>query len=109
MGSGCARLGRELRAPARSLCAPWCAFPQGYFTHSLLYYGYYSNATLKDTCASSPKSSVCALAAPLHHYNMPLAYVSTVGLSFLATCVLLMYRWVSAAPPALPASPFAQP
>lgn len=100
----CASPGRKPRAPLRSLCAPSCAFPQGYFTHSLLYYGYYSNDTLSDI--SSPKSSVCALAAPLHSYNMPLAYVFTIGLSFLATCVLLMYRWVSAAPPA---SPFTQP
>ncbi|NXQ79560.1 TMC6 protein, partial [Nyctibius grandis] len=63
----------------------------GYFTHSLLYYGYYSNATLNDPCASSPNSSACPLAAPPLPYNMPLAYVFSVGVSFLITCVLLVY------------------
>ncbi|NXF34747.1 TMC6 protein, partial [Nyctibius bracteatus] len=63
----------------------------GYFTHSLLYYGYYSNVTLNDPCASSPNGSACPLAAPLLPYNMPLAYVFSVGVSFLITCVLLVY------------------
>ncbi|XP_072737609.1 transmembrane channel-like protein 6 [Ciconia boyciana] len=63
----------------------------GYFTHSLLYYGYYSNITLNDPCASSPNSSTCPLAAPPLPYNMPLAYVFSVGVSFLVTCVLLVY------------------
>ncbi|KAM6049779.1 transmembrane channel-like protein 6 [Theristicus caerulescens] len=63
----------------------------GYFTHSLLYYGYYSNITLNDPCASSPNGSACPLAAPLLPYNMPLAYVFSVGVSFLITCVLLVY------------------
>ncbi|XP_076209736.1 transmembrane channel-like protein 6 isoform X2 [Aptenodytes patagonicus] len=63
----------------------------GYFTHSLLYYGYYSNITLNDPCASSPNGSTCPLAVPLLPYNMPLAYVFSVGVSFLVTCVLLVY------------------
>ncbi|NXT34944.1 TMC6 protein, partial [Pelecanoides urinatrix] len=63
----------------------------GYFTHSLLYYGYYSNVTLNDPCASSPNGSTCSLAAPLLPYNMPLAYVFSIGVSFLVTCVLLVY------------------
>ncbi|KAM6050546.1 transmembrane channel-like protein 6 isoform 1-T3 [Chlamydotis macqueenii] len=63
----------------------------GYFTHSLLYYGYYSNVTLNDPCASGPNSSACPLAAPLLPYNMPLAYVFSVGVSFLVTCVLLVF------------------
>lgn len=79
----------------RSPWAPSCAFLQGYFTHSLLYYGYYSNVTLNDPCTSSPKGSVCPLAAPLLPYNLPLAYLSSVGVSFLITCILLVYRWVS--------------
>ena len=28
---------------------------------------------------------------------MPLAYVFSVGVSFLVTCVLLVYRWVGSA------------
>ncbi|KAM4674715.1 transmembrane channel-like protein 6 isoform 3-T4 [Amazona ochrocephala] len=61
----------------------------GYFTHSLLYYGYYSNTTLKSPCTSS--RSTCPLAAPPLPYNMSLAYISSVGVSFLITCVLLVY------------------
>uniref|UniRef100_A0A8C6JJM6 Transmembrane channel-like protein n=1 Tax=Melopsittacus undulatus TaxID=13146 RepID=A0A8C6JJM6_MELUD len=61
----------------------------GYFTYSLLYYGYYSNTTLNSPCASSP--GTCPIAAPRLPYNMPLAYMSSVGVSFLITCVLLVY------------------
>ncbi|NWU66662.1 TMC6 protein, partial [Pterocles burchelli] len=78
----------------------------GYFTNSLLYYGYYSNTTLNDPCTPSPNGSACPLAAPPFPYNMPLAYVSSVGVSFLITCVLLVYRWVGSrwhcSPPSLP-------
>ncbi|NWY17980.1 TMC6 protein, partial [Aphelocoma coerulescens] len=63
----------------------------GYFTHSLLYYGYYRNVTLNDPCTSSPKGSVCPLAAPLLPYNLPLAYLFSIGVSFLVTCILLVY------------------
>ncbi|NXA04130.1 TMC6 protein, partial [Sapayoa aenigma] len=63
----------------------------GYFTHSLLYYGYYTNVTLNDPCTSSPTGSTCSLAAPQFPYNMPLAYLFSVGISFLITCILLVY------------------
>ncbi|KAM6118846.1 transmembrane channel-like protein 6 [Phoenicopterus ruber ruber] len=63
----------------------------GYFTHSLLYYGYYSNVTLNDPSACSPSGSACPLAASPLPYNMPLAYLFSVGVSFLVTCVLLVY------------------
>ncbi|NXH15449.1 TMC6 protein, partial [Bucco capensis] len=63
----------------------------GYFTHSLLYYGFYSNITLNDPCASGPNGSVCPLAAPLLPYNMPLAYLFSIAVSFLLTFVLLVY------------------
>lgn len=92
-----ARRGREPQAPLPSPRSSSCASPQGSFTHSLLYYGYYSNTTLNEPCASSPNSSTCPLAAPPLPYNMPLAYVFSVGISFLVTCVLLVYRWVSIA------------
>ncbi|XP_010292506.1 PREDICTED: transmembrane channel-like protein 6 [Phaethon lepturus] len=62
----------------------------GYFTHSLLYYGYYSNVTLNDPLLNMPlDGSSCPIAAPL--LNMPLAYLFSVGVSFLVTCVLLVY------------------
>uniref|UniRef100_A0A8D2QTF1 Transmembrane channel-like protein n=1 Tax=Zosterops lateralis melanops TaxID=1220523 RepID=A0A8D2QTF1_ZOSLA len=63
----------------------------GHFTHSLLYYGYYSNITLNDPCGSSPKGSVCPLAHPPLPYNLPLAYLFSIGVSFLVTCILLVY------------------
>uniref|UniRef100_U3KCD2 Transmembrane channel-like protein n=1 Tax=Ficedula albicollis TaxID=59894 RepID=U3KCD2_FICAL len=63
----------------------------GSFTHSLLYYGYYSNVTLNDPCSSSPKGSECPLTAPPLPYNLPLAYLFSVGVSFLVTCILLVY------------------
>ncbi|XP_068007423.1 transmembrane channel-like protein 6 [Melanerpes formicivorus] len=63
----------------------------GYFTHSLLYYGYYRNATLNEPCGSSPNGSTSPLTAPSLPYNMPLAYVFSVGVSFLLTCILLVY------------------
>ncbi|XP_050175331.1 transmembrane channel-like protein 6 isoform X3 [Myiozetetes cayanensis] len=63
----------------------------GYFTHSLLYYGYYSNITLNEPCSPGLKGSTCPLTAPSFPYNMPLAYLFSVGASFLVTCILLMY------------------
>ncbi|XP_032562500.1 transmembrane channel-like protein 6 [Chiroxiphia lanceolata] len=63
----------------------------GYFTHSLLYYGYYSNVTLNDPCTPGSKGSACPPAAPPFPYNMPLAYLFSVGVSFLVTCILLVY------------------
>ncbi|NXA42843.1 TMC6 protein, partial [Eudromia elegans] len=53
----------------------------GYFTHSLLYYGYYSNTSLP----SGPPGA----AAP-QPYVLPLAYALTVGACFVLTCVLLL-------------------
>lgn len=83
-----------LQALLRSLWGSPCSFLQGSFTNSLLYYGYYSNVTLNDPCSSSPEGSECPLAAPLLPYNLPLAYLFSVWVSFLVTCILLVYRWV---------------
>ncbi|XP_021270367.1 transmembrane channel-like protein 6 [Numida meleagris] len=63
----------------------------GSFTHSLLYYGYYSNITLNDPSASSPNGSAGPTIATPLMYNMPLAYVFTIGAFFFATCILLVY------------------
>ncbi|KAF4797435.1 Transmembrane channel-like protein 6 [Turdus rufiventris] len=63
----------------------------GFFTNSLLYYGYYSNVTLNDPCTYSPRGSECPLTAPVFPYNLPLAYLFSVGVSFLVTCILLVY------------------
>ncbi|XP_032994960.1 transmembrane channel-like protein 6 [Lacerta agilis] len=65
----------------------------GYFNHTLMYYGYYSNFTLNDPCTFSPNSSTtCRQARPVRlPYNMPLAYVLATGVSFFVTCLLLVY------------------
>lgn len=81
-----------LLAPVRSPQVLLCISPQGSFTHSLLYYGYYSNTTLNDPSASSPSGNTSPPRATQLPYNMPLAYVFTIGASFFATCILLMYR-----------------
>uniref|UniRef100_A0A8B9R4H9 Transmembrane channel-like protein n=1 Tax=Anas platyrhynchos TaxID=8839 RepID=A0A8B9R4H9_ANAPL len=81
--------------PAKANQQPFAGFElltgAGYFTHSLLYYGYYSNITLNDPSASSLSGSVAPSAPPRLPYNMPLAYLFTVGVSFFATCILLVY------------------
>lgn len=62
----------------------------GYFTHTLMYYGYYSNFTLNEACVHQPNSSNCEKNSQLL-YNMPLAYAFTIGVSFFITCIILVY------------------
>uniref|UniRef100_A0A8C3XPC5 Transmembrane channel-like protein n=1 Tax=Chelydra serpentina TaxID=8475 RepID=A0A8C3XPC5_CHESE len=61
----------------------------GYFTQTLMYYGYYSNFTLNDPCTSGDRS--CQPGKGHLPYNMPLAYVFTIGVSFFIMCILLVY------------------
>ncbi|CAM5102141.1 unnamed protein product [Natator depressus] len=61
----------------------------GYFTQTLMYHGYYSNFTLNDPC--TPRSGRCQPGTGRLPYNMPLAYVFTIGVSFFSTCILLVY------------------
>ncbi|XP_043108628.1 transmembrane channel-like protein 6b isoform X2 [Puntigrus tetrazona] len=56
----------------------------GYFSHSLLYYGYYSNKKLHTGCNGTSCSSELS-------YNMPLAYFFTIGAAFFITCIILVY------------------
>ncbi|XP_054832982.1 transmembrane channel-like protein 6 isoform X2 [Eublepharis macularius] len=64
----------------------------GYFSHTLMYYGYYSNFTLNDPCASSSNTQRCQQSRDVRlPYNMPLAYVFAIGVSFIVTCILLVY------------------
>uniref|UniRef100_A0A8C2SF06 Transmembrane channel-like protein n=1 Tax=Capra hircus TaxID=9925 RepID=A0A8C2SF06_CAPHI len=63
----------------------------GHFTHSVMYYGYYSNATLNQPCASPLNGSQCAPEAGSLPYNMPLAYLFTLGAAFFITCITLVY------------------
>ncbi|XP_052513323.1 transmembrane channel-like protein 6 isoform X5 [Budorcas taxicolor] len=64
---------------------------RGHFTHSVMYYGYYSNATLNQPCASPLNGSQCAPEAGSLPYNMPLAYLFTLGAAFFITCITLVY------------------
>ncbi|XP_007462454.1 PREDICTED: transmembrane channel-like protein 6 [Lipotes vexillifer] len=65
----------------------------GRFTHTVMYYGYYSNATLNQPCASplDGDGGQCTPEAGGLSYNMPLAYLFTVGVVFFITCITLVY------------------
>ncbi|XP_074871049.1 transmembrane channel-like protein 6 isoform X3 [Carettochelys insculpta] len=86
-----------LRKPTRSRRPLSCCGQRrhncstGYFTQTLMYYGYYSNFTLNDPCGPSAGSKKCQSAKGHLPYNMPLAYVFTIGVSFFVTCILLVY------------------
>ncbi|KAL1265286.1 hypothetical protein QQF64_003313 [Cirrhinus molitorella] len=62
----------------------------GYFSHSLLYYGYYSNQKLQ-TGHSCPPSKNVTSCSPGLSYNMPLVYFFTIGAAFFITCIILVY------------------
>ncbi|KAM9296772.1 transmembrane channel-like protein 6 [Gastrophryne carolinensis] len=64
----------------------------GSFSDTVMYYGYYINRTLNEGCAPGSNPSACPSAwLP---YHMPLAYLFTVGVVFLGTCIILVY-WMS--------------
>ncbi|XP_056673391.1 transmembrane channel-like protein 6 isoform X4 [Monodelphis domestica] len=63
----------------------------GQFTHTVMFYGYYSNFTLNQPCSSHQNSDHCLPKAAHLPYNMPLAYLFTVGVSFFTTCIALVY------------------
>uniref|UniRef100_H2U400 Transmembrane channel-like protein n=1 Tax=Takifugu rubripes TaxID=31033 RepID=H2U400_TAKRU len=59
----------------------------GYFTDSVMYYGYYANYTLQKSCrvdgghhnTSLTNGTMRGCISNHHHYNMPLAYFFTIG------------------------------
>ncbi|XP_040892310.1 transmembrane channel-like protein 6b [Toxotes jaculatrix] len=71
----------------------------GYFSDTVMYYGYYSNYTLHRSCRDDgggqnvSVSSGTRLDCVSKHlsYNMPLAYFFTIGVSFFITCIILVY------------------
>ncbi|XP_033038249.1 transmembrane channel-like protein 6 isoform X4 [Trachypithecus francoisi] len=63
----------------------------GCFTHTVMFYGHYSNATLNQPCGSPLDGSQCTPRAGGLPYNMPLAYLYTVGAGFFITCITLVY------------------
>ncbi|XP_042523109.1 transmembrane channel-like protein 6 isoform X2 [Dipodomys spectabilis] len=63
----------------------------GCFTHTVMYYGYYSNTTLNQPCAPPQDGSQCSARAGSLPYSMPLAYLFTIGAAFFITCITLVY------------------
>ncbi|XP_043570799.1 transmembrane channel-like protein 6 isoform X2 [Chiloscyllium plagiosum] len=57
----------------------------GYFTDTALYYGYYTNNTWSILHGQYNKS------ASKLPYNMPIAYIYTIGGSFFITCIILVH------------------
>lgn len=71
----------------------------GYFSDSVMYYGHYSNYTLRKTCRDITEGQNMSIsngtrmdcASKHHSYNMPLAYFFTIGVSFFVTGIILVY------------------
>ncbi|XP_056406126.1 transmembrane channel-like protein 6 isoform X3 [Hyla sarda] len=64
----------------------------GYFTDTIMYQGYYSNYTINDGCSLRTNTSGCPKDKAWLPYHMPLAYIFTIGVGFLSTCIILVYR-----------------
>ncbi|XP_067860148.1 transmembrane channel-like protein 6 [Heptranchias perlo] len=58
----------------------------GYFTDTVLYYGYYTNSTWNVLHSIGHNTSAHNIL-----YNLPIAYVYTLGTSFFITCIFLVY------------------
>ncbi|MED6254345.1 hypothetical protein ATANTOWER_023535 [Ataeniobius toweri] len=68
----------------------------GYFSDTVMYYGYYSNYTLRshmNNCTENnlPSSAKRECESKYPSYNMPLAYFFTIGMAFFITCIILVY------------------
>ncbi|XP_045902599.1 transmembrane channel-like protein 6b [Micropterus dolomieu] len=71
----------------------------GYFSDTVMFYGYYSNYTLHKSCkdnfgrqnVSVSNETRLDCLSKRHSYNMPLAYFFTIGSAFFITCIILVY------------------
>ncbi|XP_051240666.1 transmembrane channel-like protein 6b [Dicentrarchus labrax] len=71
----------------------------GYFSDTVMYYGYYCNYTLHKSCrddvggqnVSVSNGTRLDCVSKHHSYNMPLAYFFTIGVAFFITCIILVY------------------
>ncbi|XP_019744663.1 transmembrane channel-like protein 6b [Hippocampus comes] len=71
----------------------------GYFSDTVMYYGYYCNYTLRMNCRNENGGQYASVSigtssdCTLKHlpYKMPLAYFFTIGMAFFVTCIILVY------------------
>ncbi|KAM7008992.1 transmembrane channel-like protein 6b [Tautogolabrus adspersus] len=71
----------------------------GYFSDSVMYYGYYCNYILRNSCQDDVGVKNFSVfnetrqdcISKQHSYNMPLAYFFTIGVAFFITCIILVY------------------
>ncbi|KAM9818092.1 transmembrane channel-like protein 6b isoform 2-T3 [Syngnathus typhle] len=71
----------------------------GYFSDSVMYYGYYCNCTLRTSCTNQSAAQYISVSngtsmdCTLKHlpYKMPLAYFFTIGMAYFVTCIILVY------------------
>ncbi|XP_042340986.1 transmembrane channel-like protein 6b [Plectropomus leopardus] len=67
----------------------------GYFSDTVMYYGYYCNYTLGGSCGDDGGGQNVSLSNQTRldcvSYKMPLAYFFTIGVAFFITCIILVY------------------
>uniref|UniRef100_UPI0037E7A3C4 transmembrane channel-like protein 6b n=1 Tax=Semicossyphus pulcher TaxID=241346 RepID=UPI0037E7A3C4 len=66
----------------------------GYFSDSVMYYGYYCNYILRRSCSDNvgvSNDTRLDCESRQHSYNMPLAYFFTIGVTFFIKCIILVY------------------
>ncbi|XP_017280805.1 transmembrane channel-like protein 6 isoform X2 [Kryptolebias marmoratus] len=62
---------------------------EGYLSQSLLFYGYYSNETIRTCIGPQDQCNNDKLQMP---YSIPTAYFFTIAIAFFITCIILVYR-----------------
>ncbi|KAM6904706.1 transmembrane channel-like protein 6 [Xenentodon cancila] len=63
----------------------------GFLSHSLMFYGYYSNTTVR-TCQGDSSSDCNADELHMKSYSIPTAYFCTTAITFFIILIILVYR-----------------